>query len=112
MPYNVSSWFVDQERLENPSLKRSFTIGNSDYTRFVDSWPSISRQWDDPRPLSVVINLANEDQTFNFIREDKTKLLSRCEVKMGFNISRFSNFVLRKSLGADDPSGGERFLGF
>lgn len=84
MPYNVTSWFIEQARTENPPVKRTFTIGNSDYSSYVLKWPVISRRWDDLRPVNVTIDLSNEDQTFNFFRSDKTKLRATCEVKIGF----------------------------
>lgn len=84
MPYSVSSWFIDQALNENPPIKRTFTIGGSDYSSYVLKWPSIARSWDDLRPVGVTIDLANEDQAFNFFRTDKTKLRSSCEIKLGF----------------------------
>lgn len=84
MPYSVSSWFIDQAHTENPAIKRTLTIGTSDYSGFVLKWPTISRQWDDLRPVSVTIDLSNEGQTFNFFRNDKTTLRSTVEVKIGF----------------------------
>lgn len=84
MPYNVTSWFIDTAHEENPPIKRTLTIGGSDYSDRVLKWPTISRQWDDLRPVSVSISLANEDQTFNFFRSDKTKLRSTFEIKLGF----------------------------
>lgn len=84
MTYSVTSWFVDQCRLQNPSLVRKFTIGNSDYSSFVTRWPTVGNRWDDIRPGNCAIGLSNEDQTFNFIREDTTQLRKICEVKAGF----------------------------
>lgn len=84
MPYAVTSWFVDQGVLENPTVKRVLTIGGSDYTSYVTKWPSIARGWNDIRPVSVTIGLANDDQTFNFFKTDKTKLRSEIRLKIGF----------------------------
>lgn len=84
MPYGVTSWFIDQAHTENPPVKRTFTIAGSDYSGYVQKWPSISRNWDDLKPVSVTIELANEAQTFNFLKTDKTTLRSTCEIKMGF----------------------------
>lgn len=84
MPFSVTSWFVQQCALANPNVKRQLTIGGSDYTRYVDKWPSVAKVWDDPRPVSVTISLANEEQTFNFFKTDKTKLRSAAQLKIGF----------------------------
>lgn len=85
MPFAVSSWFVDQAQRTNPdSLKRTFTIGTSDYSTYVTKWPAVARTWDNVSPVSVTINLANEGQTFNFFRTDKTNMRSSAEVKIGF----------------------------
>lgn len=84
MPYSVTSWFVEQAALENPPVKRVLTIGGSDYTDYVLKWPTISRAWNDIRPVSVTISLINDEQTFNFFKEDKTKLRSELRMKIGF----------------------------
>lgn len=84
MAYSVTSWFVDQAASENPPIKRQFLIGTSDYSGFVLGWPTISSQWDELRPNNVTLNLANEDQTFNFFKTAKTNLQASCSIKYGF----------------------------
>ena len=84
MTYSVTSWFVDQAALENPPVKRTFTIAGSDYSDYVLGWPTINSRWDELRPNNVTINLANEDQTFNFFKTAKTNVQAQCEVKLGF----------------------------
>lgn len=84
MPYSVSSWFVERARAEQPNVRRMLTIGGSDYSRHVIKWPSIARAWNDIRPVSVTISLANDEQTFNFFRDDKTKLRSEAQLRIGF----------------------------
>lgn len=84
MPYPVTSWFVEQAAEEHPSVKRVLTIGGSDYSDFVVKWPSVARAWNDIRPVSVTISLANDEQTFNFFKDDKTKLRAEARLKIGF----------------------------
>jgi len=84
MAYNVTSWFVEQIEAKNAKPKRVFTIGGSDYSGFVNKWPTIRRKWDEVRPQSITMELANEGQSFDFIRADKTKLRSSCAVQLGF----------------------------
>lgn len=84
MPYSVTSWFVQQAAEEHPQVKRVLTIGGSDYSDFVMKWPSIARAWNDIRPVSVTISLANDEQTFNFFKSDKTKLRAEVRLKIGF----------------------------
>lgn len=82
--YSVSSGFSANAAATNAVWKRKLTIGSSDYSSNVIRWPRIQRQWDDIRPGTVTIDLTNEDKTFNFFIQDKTKLRSSCAVKMGF----------------------------
>jgi hypothetical protein len=84
MPYSVTSWFVQQAAAIAPNVVRQFTIGGSDYSRWVTRWPSVQRSWNDIRPISLTIGLANEDQTFNLFKTDKTKLRASCALKLGF----------------------------
>ena len=84
MSYSVTSWFVEQAALENPPVKRTFTIAGSDYSDWVLSWPTINTRWDELRPNNVTIQLANEDQTFNFFKTAKTNVQAACVVKLGF----------------------------
>lgn len=84
MPYNVTSWFVDQCAASAPPVKRKFLLGSSDYSERVVSWPSISRTWNDVRPLTVSIGLANEDKLFNFFHSDKTNLRAAAKLQLGF----------------------------
>lgn len=84
MPYSVTSWFVQQVALEAPPVKRVLTIGGSDYSSYVVRWPTVARSWNDIRPVSVTISLANDDQTFNFFKTDKTNLRAQAQLKIGF----------------------------
>ena len=84
MGYSVSSWFVDQCADSAPTIRRIFTISGSDYSDKVLGWPTISSQWDNFQPNNITINLANEDQTFNFFKTAKTNLQAACAIKFGF----------------------------
>lgn len=84
MAYQVSSWFVDQLALKSSEPRRVFTIGGSDYSGRVMRWPTIKRSWDEVRPQSITIELANEDGNLNFIQTDKTNLAKNCSVQFGF----------------------------
>jgi hypothetical protein len=84
MGYSVTSWFAEQAMTENPPVKRTFTIAGSDYTDHVLSWPTITTRWDELRPNNVTLNLANEEQTFNFFKSAKTNVQASCELELGF----------------------------
>lgn len=84
MPYNVTSWFVDQGFSRNPPVKRTFTIGSSDYSERVLRWPSFRQQWDDLRPVTLTVAMANEDQALNFFRTNKTTIRTSCTFKFGY----------------------------
>lgn len=93
MAYDVSSSFIAESRKKNPTVVRKFTIANSDYSDRVLKWPSFSRQWDDIRPKTLQMKLANGDKGMNFMREDKTKMIGECLVLMGFDITDISKSV-------------------
>lgn len=84
MTISVTSWFVDTAASENPPVKRTFTIAGSDYSAWVLGWPSISSRWDELKPNNVTINLANEDQTFNFFKNAKINIQASCALNLGF----------------------------
>lgn len=96
--YNVSSFFLKQTDLKSPILERQLTIGNSDYSSRVMKWPTIRRKWNDIRPVSLTIGLANEDQNLNFFRNDPTAGQAAVIIKAGFKhpsenlLTRSENF--------------------
>lgn len=85
MAFSVTSWF--QQQTENNFLVpvRKFLIGTSDYSSFVMRWPEIQRAWNDIKPLTATVDLANAEKHFNFINDDFTKIRSDIYFKMGFN---------------------------
>jgi hypothetical protein len=87
MAYSVSSWFVDNCRLQSPTIKRVLTIAGSDYSSRVTEWPKIVRDHNDIRPGGATVSLANDDGAFNFFRTDTLNLRSVCVVKAGFTHS-------------------------
>lgn len=82
MSFDVSSGFINTLRGKSPTLIREFYIGTSDYTAYVDRWPKLKRSWNEIRPQNITINLSNEEQTFNFIKNDPTLLNTECSIKM------------------------------
>lgn len=85
MVHDVSSAFIaDSQRKIPQGLARRFTIGGSDYTAFVEKWPTIKVKWDDPRPTNISMSLDNSEHDFEFFREDKTKIISDCIVSISF----------------------------
>src|SRR4030065_1542424 len=81
--YQVSSYFAEQIARKNLALRRSLTIGGSDYSAYVLKWPTISKKWDDLRPQTVTINLANEGRTFNFFSVDPTTMRNTVLITAG-----------------------------
>lgn len=84
MPLSVTSWFVQQCTEDAPPVKRTFTIGTSDYSSFVTRWPKVSAAWDDARPRSVNMEMTNVAGTFLFIRDTPTTMTNSCSLKFGF----------------------------
>jgi hypothetical protein len=82
--YSVSSDFQVSAAAKNAAWTRQLLIGDSDYTDAVLKWPTISKKWDGVNPQTVVIDLANEGQLFNFLMTDPTKMHSTVSLKMGF----------------------------
>ncbi len=84
--FDVSTLFTEQAASPTPTVVRELLIGTSDYSSRVTRWPKITKKWNDIRPTVLTIGLANEDQAFNFLRDDPTNLRSIVDVKMGFFI--------------------------
>jgi len=85
MAYDVSSWFLEQIQSQNPApIVRQFLIGTSDYSERVAKWPKFEQRWDDIKPTTLTMKLANEDQALNALRSDKTVLRATTSIKFGF----------------------------
>jgi len=84
MGYDVSSWFKAEAVKTRPQVRRRYTLGGSDYSERVLKWPSVARAWDDVRPLSINLDLANEDGELNLFHEEKSQLETRGTVEVGF----------------------------
>lgn len=85
MPFSVTSWFESQTLLQSPdNLVRKFYIGTSDYSEKVVKWPKFKKKWNDIRPITLNVQLANEDQEMNFMREDKTTMVQSCSLQIGY----------------------------
>lgn len=99
MGYDVSSSWFEKANSKSPvGLERRFTIGTSDYSEFVGKWPTIKRDYDDVRPLSVSLTLPNVNGEFNFFKDDKVNMRQQCAFRFGFDaefITPFSGTVKR-----------------
>lgn len=103
--YVVSSGFLNEINKKTPTIVRKFYIGASDYSSYVEKWPSIKRDWNDIKPASITVNLGNQDGTFNFFRNTPTLITSSCSIAMGVQyavgsqetINLFSGFVSKPS---------------
>lgn len=84
MTYSVTSWFLSQLAAKGSEPKRVFTIGNSDYSDYVVTWPTIRKTWDDVRPKSASVKCANDDGAFLFLQQNKALMASQCFLKLGF----------------------------
>lgn len=84
MSYSVTSWFVDQAKSKMSSPIRKFTIGNSDYSDRVLSWPSFGVEWNNIKPVRLTMNMANEDGAMNFLRTNKVNMQNSCSLDIGF----------------------------
>jgi len=84
MVREVTSWFTNQTESFNSSPVRQFTIGNSDYSDYVQRWPRFKREWDAVRPTNLTINLSNEEKTFNFFLSDRINIVNSCSIKFGY----------------------------
>lgn len=85
MSYDVSSWFQQQAEQRAPdNIVRRFFVGSDDYSARVMKWPSLGKTWQDLRPITTTLKLANADNGMSFFREDKTNLRQNCAVEFGF----------------------------
>lgn len=81
----VTSSFTYLARSKTPpNIVRTFLLGTSDYSQWVEKWPTFSRRWDEIRPRNLRVKVANGDKTFNFLRTDKTLLTAGATLSMGF----------------------------
>ena len=82
--YAVSSGFASTAARSNAPWRRRFTLGGSDYTSKVLKWPKIVNKWNDIKPGTMTIGLANEDRLFNFFLSSPTTLKNSGLVQLGF----------------------------
>lgn len=82
--YSVTSAFAYNASLTNAAWRKRFYIGSSDYTDYVNKWPTIKKQWDGLSPQTVTIDLSNEGKTFNFLSVDPTLMQTTATLKLGF----------------------------
>lgn len=84
MSLSVTSWFVDQSLLKHSEPVRKFTIGSSDYSDRVITWPTFKVKWNQVRPVRLNMTLANDDGALNFFQSDKINMQNSCSLQIGF----------------------------
>jgi len=84
MAYDVTSWFQVEAQKRSSSPVRKFTIGSSDYTNYVSTWPTFSQVWNEIRPRTFNLKLANDDGAFNFFINNRTTMVTSCAIQFGF----------------------------
>lgn len=86
MPYDVSSWFLDQTARPSPPVIRRFTIGTSDYTERVTQFPSFKRTANEIRSVSINLPLANADGALNHFYQETYKIPNTCTLEIGITL--------------------------
>jgi hypothetical protein len=86
---------------------RRFYVGSSDYSAYVNKWPSIQKKWDDLRPQQATIDLSNEGGTFNFLTTDPTKMRTTCAIDVGVRFAADNAF----QWGLSEWNGGDEYYG-
>lgn len=81
--YSVSSDFQLAGEAKNAKWVRKFMLGSSDYSAFVNRWPSINKKWDGVAPQTVTIDLSNEGRTFNFLMTYPVQMRNTVTLSMG-----------------------------
>jgi len=82
--HTVSSWFIDEIQKPSSSPKRTFTIGNSDYSSRVLKWPKIKKTSDKVASTGVRVSLDNTDGGLNLFFVSTYTTATSCSIKMGF----------------------------
>ncbi len=103
--YAVSSGFLNEIDKLSPTIVRKFYIGNSDYSEFVEKWPTVRREWNSIKPASLTISLVNGEGDFNFFRESPWLITTSCSIQLGVQfavgsqetINLFKGFVSNPS---------------
>jgi hypothetical protein len=80
--YSVSSSYAFEISQKNARLRRTLTIGGSDYSSFVMKWPLIEKHWDALVPQTVTIDLSNATAAFSFLNADPTKMRNAVALKL------------------------------
>jgi len=107
MGYVVSSASVDELRKKTPNISRFVTIAGSDYSERVTKWPRISWAYDEIRPKSIKLPMANDDDALGFFRSDKTKMQSTVRVGLTIVSPQIEDYTLSNLAKTDVYSIGE-----
>ena len=84
MAYSVTSWFQQQMESSGVQPKRILTLGGSDYSDYVITWPKIKRTTQDLRSVNLSIPLANEDGHLNLFFKNTYNIPAACLLQIGF----------------------------
>lgn len=87
MAYDVSSAFLAEVVKTGPGVSRKFYVGSDDYSDYVTKWPKIQRKWNDLKPKSISITVANQENDFSGFITNKTRLRDLCSVEMGIEVA-------------------------
>jgi hypothetical protein len=83
MSFDVGSNFAHHAADPSGGMSRRLYINSADYSRHVDKWPTIKRDWNSIRSTTVAIGLENTSQIFNFFHTDKTRLKDTVDIDYG-----------------------------
>lgn len=85
--YSVSSAFLSLAAQKNVRWQRQLLIGTSDYSAYVTKWPSLSKKWDDLRPMTPTIEAANEGSAFGFLLSNPAAMHADVALKLGIEVA-------------------------
>lgn len=103
MTHQVSSWFIEQSLKKTPNnIVRKFYLGSSDYSDYVMKWPKFKNEWNKLRPSQLRVQLANENRTFNFLRDTKLILNTDSELLFGYTHPQSGDELISLFLGKTD----------
>lgn len=107
MALSVSSAAVEVLRSKRAEVTRFVTIAGSDYSDRVTKWPKLSWAYDEIRPKSVKVPMANADDALGFFRNDKTKMQSTVQIGLTIVTPVLEDYTLDNLAKTDVYSIGE-----
>lgn len=85
--YDVSSAFLAEVIKTSAKIDRKFYVGSDDYSDYVTKWPRISRKWNDLKPKTASLTVANQENDFAGFISDKTRLRDLCSIEIGVEVA-------------------------